>query len=69
MARRPIYLKLVRMSPYTRCLTPPSEFLRRWGFDKDHEVEWTEQADGTVCLRFLKIEPPMRSPQPAMANG
>jgi hypothetical protein len=66
MARRPVYLKLVRMSPYTRCLTPPADFLRRRRIDENYEAEWTEEDDGTVRLKFLKLEP---EPAPAMANG
>jgi hypothetical protein len=66
MAKRPIYLRVTRMGPYTRHLTPPAEFFRRRGIDESHEVKWTEEDDGSVRLEFLKQEP---EPAPAMANG
>jgi hypothetical protein len=66
MARRPIYLKVTRMGPYTRSLTPPADFFRRRRIDENYEAEWTEEDDGTVRLKFVKIQP---EPSPAMANG
>jgi hypothetical protein len=60
MARRPIYLKVCRISRYTRHLVPPAEFFRRRGIDDDASVEWIEEDDGSVRLKFMKFDPPLQ---------
>jgi hypothetical protein len=50
----PLYRKLCRTNRYTTRLTVPADFLQRHGLENGDEIEWTEEADGTVRLRFIK---------------
>jgi hypothetical protein len=50
----PVCLRLRRTNRYTRRLAVPAEYLQRHGLGEGDEVEWNEEADGTVRLRFIR---------------
>jgi hypothetical protein len=51
----PVYLKLRRTNRYTRGVSFPAEYLRRHGLEEGDELEWIEDPDGSVRLRFTKL--------------
>jgi hypothetical protein len=51
----PVYLRLRRTNRYTRGVSFPAEYLRRHGLEEGAELEWIEEEDGSVRLRFMKL--------------
>ena len=56
MKKPVVHLILRRINTRTLRLTVPQEFVRRHKLGEGDHVTWSEQGDGSVVLKFVKLE-------------